>query len=125
MNILFLSQRVPYPPNRGDKTRSFNEIKFLSQRHNIFLVCLTDNKNDLHYGADLKQYCHSVDIVFRPLFRAKLRSLFSLLSTVPLTLPYFYSRELQSIVHQKIRRGPTIHLCGTAVSGPTIQPLVA
>lgn len=103
MNILFLSQRVPYPPNKGDKLRSFNEIKFLSQRHDISLVCLADNDQDLQYEGELKQYCHSVDIVFRPIFRAKLRSLFYLLSTVPLTLPYFYSKKLRSIVHQRLQ----------------------
>ena len=31
-NILFLCHRIPYPPNKGDKIRSFNEIKFLSQK---------------------------------------------------------------------------------------------
>jgi sugar transferase (PEP-CTERM/EpsH1 system associated) len=103
MNILFLAQRVPYPPNKGDKLRSFNEIKFLSQRHKISLVCLADNEKELQYESELKQYCHSVDIVFLPSYRSKIRSLLYMFSNVPLTLPYFYSKELQSIIHRKLQ----------------------
>jgi sugar transferase (PEP-CTERM/EpsH1 system associated) len=103
MNILFLSQRVPYPPNKGDKLRSFNEIKFLSQRHNISLACLADTPEDLQYKSELKDYCQSVDIVSRPLYRTKAQAFFSLFSNVPLTLPYFYSRKLQSIVNRRLQ----------------------
>ncbi len=103
MNILFLSQRVPYPPNKGDKLRAFHEIRFLSQRHTISLVCLADDPNDLQHTSTLKEYCQSVDIVYHPESRAKIRSLFYLFSRVPLTLPYFYSKKLQTIVRQKLR----------------------
>lgn len=106
MNILFLSHRVPYPPNKGDKIRSFNEIKFLSRRHRISLLCLADNIKDLQYDHEMKKYCHSVDIVFLPSYRSKLRSLLYLLSKTPLSLPYFFSKELQSIVFQKLRENP-------------------
>ena len=43
MKILYLAHRIPYPPNKGDKIRSFNEIKYLSQKHEIHLACLEDD----------------------------------------------------------------------------------
>ncbi len=103
MKILFVAQRVPYPPNKGDKLRSFNEIKFLSQTHDISLVCLADNDQDLQYDKELKHYCQSVDIVRLSSFLSNLRSLLSLFSNTPLSLAYFYSKALQSIVRQKLR----------------------
>ncbi|MFZ5828917.1 MAG: TIGR03087 family PEP-CTERM/XrtA system glycosyltransferase [Planctomycetota bacterium] len=36
--ILFLAHRVPYPPNRGDRIRSFHELEFLSQRADVSLA---------------------------------------------------------------------------------------
>ena len=33
MNLLFLAHRIPYPPNKGDKIRSWNELRYLAGRH--------------------------------------------------------------------------------------------
>ena len=103
MNILFLAHRIPYPPTKGDKIRSFHEIRFLSQRHNISLVCLADDENDLQYSRDLEEYCQSVDVVYLSPRLAKLRALCYLPSKIPLSLPYFFSKQLQTIVDQKLR----------------------
>ena len=103
MRILFLAQRVPYPPNKGDKLRSFHHIKHLSQRHQISLICLTDDEQELRYRDELMPYCQSVDIVLRSSRMSNLRSLAYLFSSVPLTLPYFYSRQLQQRVQDKLK----------------------
>ncbi len=102
MNILFLTQRVPYPPNRGDKLRAFNEIKLLARNHRIFLTCLADDERDLAHKAALLEFCASVDIVYNPPIFAKIRSLAHLISTKPLTLPFFSSNRLRQIVREKI-----------------------
>lgn len=102
MKILFLAQRVPYPPNKGDKLRSFNEIKFLSQYHEISLVCLSDNKSDHQYQGELLKYCKSVEIVHLPKVRSKINSVLALFTGQPLTLAHFFSANLKSIVQQKI-----------------------
>lgn len=104
MKILFLSQRIPYPPNKGDKLRSFNEIKFLSRNHQIDLVCLTDNERELDYVNGLKKYCHSVDVVPLSKSRSKLQAGIGLLTGKPLTAAYFYSHQLQTIVDRKLHQ---------------------
>jgi hypothetical protein len=35
-NVLFLTHRIPYPPNKGDKVRSYHLLKHLSARHRVF-----------------------------------------------------------------------------------------
>jgi sugar transferase (PEP-CTERM/EpsH1 system associated) len=105
MKILFLAQRVPYPPNKGDKLRSFNEIKFLSQQHDISLVCLADNTSDLQHEVELLKYCSSVDIVYLPKVRSKINTAVALFTGRPLTLAHFYSARLKNIVQKKLRNG--------------------
>ena len=45
MKILFIAHRIPYPPNKGDKIRSFNEIKYLSKKHEI-LPCVPGGRKE-------------------------------------------------------------------------------
>ncbi len=103
MRILYLSQRVPYPPNKGDKLRSFNQIKFLSQFHEITLVCLADNHSDLKHEYALSPYCKSVDIVPLSTFSSRINALKALFTGRPLTQAYFYSAALKRIVADKLK----------------------
>ncbi|OWK32193.1 TIGR03087 family PEP-CTERM/XrtA system glycosyltransferase [Sphingomonas mucosissima] len=43
MDILFLAHRAPFPPDRGDRIRSFNILKYLSQRARVHLVAFVDD----------------------------------------------------------------------------------
>lgn len=103
MKILFLTQRVPYPPNKGDKLRSYNQIRHLSRNHEISLVCLADNEHDLEHAKELGQWCRSVDVVSLPRVASKMRSAVTLLSSRPLTLGYFYSSKLRALIEKKLR----------------------
>jgi len=98
MKILYIAHRIPYPPNKGDKIRSFNEIKYLSQRHEIHLACLADDPRDLKYENDLKTFCKSTNVVLINPKIAKLKSIFYLFSEKPLSVPYFHSRKLQRTI---------------------------
>ena len=47
MRIFFVCRRVPFPPDRGDKIATFNEIRHLSARHEVHVFCLGDGAGDL------------------------------------------------------------------------------
>lgn len=98
MKILYLAHRIPYPPNKGDKIRSFNEIKYLSKKHEIHLACLADDPKDLKYENDLKNFCKTTNVILINPKIAKLKSSFYLFSKRPLSVPYFYSRKLQQTI---------------------------
>ena len=100
MKILYLSHRIPYPPNKGDKIRSFNEIKYLSSSHEIHLACLADNPADLKHANDLNQYCKKVYVAPLNKTIAKAKSLSSLFHDRPLSVAYFYSNSLQTEINQ-------------------------
>lgn len=98
MKILYIAHRIPYPPNKGDKIRSFNEIKHLSMNHEIHLCCLADDPEDLQYQNALKTYCKTVNVVPINPKLAKLKSAMYLFSNKPLSIPYFYSQKLQKAI---------------------------
>jgi len=105
MNIIYLSHRIPYPPNKGDKIRSFNQIKYLAASgHDIHLVCLADQKHDLDYQSVLLRWCKSVYVEYLSPKKAKIRSLPWLLSSLPLSVPYFYRRSLQKHVDRLLEQ---------------------
>lgn len=95
MNILFLCHRIPYPPNKGDKIRSFHEIKHLAREHSLYLAFLVDDERDLEHVAGLKDYCIDCRYdVINPQWQ-KIKSLPYLMTRTPLSVPYFYSARLQ------------------------------
>ena len=96
--ILYLCHRIPYPPNKGDKIRSFNEIKFLSRSCTIDLITLADDPEDMKYTGELKQYCRKV-MVF-PLNKklATLKGAVRLMRGQSISQGYFYKKEFQKVV---------------------------
>ncbi len=94
MNILYLAHRIPYPPNKGDKIRSFYQIRHLSREHAVHLVCLVDDIEDLQHVKTLEKYCASVDALYRGGTTGRGLSLLALFTNRPLSVAAFYSRRL-------------------------------
>jgi sugar transferase (PEP-CTERM/EpsH1 system associated) len=65
MRILFLTPRMPFPPNRGGEIIIFNLLKRLSARHEVALVTFYDSDDELRHVARLREYCVRVDMVRR------------------------------------------------------------
>jgi glycosyltransferase involved in cell wall biosynthesis len=45
MNILYLTDTLPYPTTAGGKYKTFRTLEIISKKHNITLVCFSDSKN--------------------------------------------------------------------------------
>ncbi len=58
--ILFLSHRVPYPPNRGDKIRSWHILRHIANTAPVHVCALWDDERDLAHRAVLEGICASV-----------------------------------------------------------------
>jgi len=105
VRILFLTQRVPYPPNRGDKITTWRIAERFSRDHDVTVVAFAHDEDDLE-AARVLQEEKGVRTIAVPLDvrRKKLSSLPLLLTGKPLTLGVFGSRELQSIVDEELPR---------------------
>jgi sugar transferase (PEP-CTERM/EpsH1 system associated) len=108
--LLFLAHRIPYPPNKGDKIRSWNILKFLAQHYSVHLGCFIDDPEDEQYRSTLEALCESSKFVsLNPTF-AKLRSLGGLFSGAPLTLPYFRNGQLAEWTDALLRNRKIDHV---------------
>jgi sugar transferase (PEP-CTERM/EpsH1 system associated) len=100
VKILFLSQRVPYPPNRGDKITTWRLVERMKRTHEVTCVAFAHDDRDVEAAEKLT----SLGVPTR-WFRyedrpAKIRSLPLLLGQTPLTLGVYGSRELQAAVDE-------------------------
>lgn len=93
--LLYLVHRIPYPPNKGDKIRSFNWLKGLSKHYEIHLGTFVDDPEDEQFVSELNQYCKSVHIARLNPSIARLKSLRGLLANQALSVPYYYDSALQ------------------------------
>ncbi|MEK7274415.1 MAG: TIGR03087 family PEP-CTERM/XrtA system glycosyltransferase [Candidatus Desantisbacteria bacterium] len=103
MKILFISQRLPYPPIRGDKIRGFNLVRGLSEQHDVSVVSFIRTTKEMADVEALKQYCTSVDVCMLGEWKSKLNACLGVFTTKPLTLSWYYSKQLWDIVQKKIR----------------------
>lgn len=105
MKLLFLAHRIPYPPNKGDKIRSYHELRALVEHgHEVHLLAFADNVRDLHYQVDLARGCASVRIIRLRKFWAKIRALLSVLTLRPLSLGYFGSWKMRRLVRRALKK---------------------
>src|SRR6516162_5679320 len=100
MRIFFICQRVPFPPDRGDKITTYNEIRHLSTKHEVHVFCLADGTPDLDNIPGLRRYAKSVTAV--PVgWASKLRALNAMLSGKPLSVAAFNEAKLHDAVTRK------------------------
>jgi sugar transferase (PEP-CTERM/EpsH1 system associated) len=93
--LLFLAHRIPFPPNKGDKIRSFHLLRHLGTRYDIHLGAFVDDPDDWQYQDALQPYCASIKLIPLNPHRARLASLTGLFSNEALSLPYYRSGELK------------------------------
>jgi sugar transferase (PEP-CTERM/EpsH1 system associated) len=103
-NLLYLVHRLPYPPNKGDKVRSYHLLKHLTASHTVYLGTFVDDPDDLRHLDTVRALC--ADMHAEPLDppRAKLRSLSAMLTGEPLSLPYYRSAAMRDWVAAIRRR---------------------
>jgi polysaccharide biosynthesis protein PslH len=104
LKILFLANRVPYPPYRGDKLKIYNLAKRLQGHHELHLLTFAQNEEDLSYKAELEQVFASVQFIYLPKWRSALNCIAGLWSKLPLQVLYFRSAAMQKALNQLLEK---------------------
>jgi polysaccharide biosynthesis protein PslH len=102
--LLFLAHRLPYPPNKGDKVRSYHFFAHLARRYRLFLGTFVDDPGDWAHVGAVRALCAEANV--QPLARWSRPAALApaLLCGEPLTLPYFRSRALADWVRRVVER---------------------
>lgn len=100
MNVLYLVHRMPYPPNKGDKVRSYHLLRHLAARHRVWLGSFVDDPDDEAHAGTLRQWCVDLHLARLHPRSARLHSLPALLGDEPLTLRYYRDAGLADWVRR-------------------------
>ncbi len=100
--ILFLVHRIPYPPNKGDKIRSFNILKMLSQHYRVYLATFVDEPEDQIYVNELSNWCEGAIALNQNKTIAKLKGLSGFLTNQAISIPYYSNRKLKKWIKNTI-----------------------
>jgi sugar transferase (PEP-CTERM/EpsH1 system associated) len=107
--LLFLAHRIPYPPDKGDKIRSWHFLTHLARRYRVHLGCFVDDPRDWQFRDVLRELCGECCFVRLDPRLATLRSTRGLLSGIPLTVPYYFDRRLDRWVRDILARPQVTH----------------
>ena len=121
--ILFLVHRAPWPPDRGDRIRSWHMFEALAKLAPVHVAALADNEVDAALARDkMTPLCKSLAIevrkVSRPLALAQ-----AVLRREPVSNRLFRNAALTRHVDQLIEQGGITHI--VAFSGQMAQYLPA
>ena len=104
--ILFLAHRIPFPPNRGDKIRSWHLLRHLGELATVHLACFADDPEDAAHLPALREAMGDrlgeVHVEVREQGSAAL--LRALVGRRPLSLARFESRAMQDFVNRVLER---------------------
>jgi hypothetical protein len=102
--ILFISPQLPYPLNVGSKIRIYNLLKSYSAKHEVTLICFTQNAEESEYLHNVRNVCTKVRGI--PIETAYMRNqspykvgrvLSRLLAPLPFSIKSFVSPEMTTM----------------------------
>lgn len=107
MNVLFLTQIVPFPPDAGPKVKTYHVLRALvEQGHSVTLVSFV-RPEEWQYIPTLEKICKTVRVV--PIYRSRLADAGYLLRSYITHRPFLIERDdlrpMQVLVNQLATKG--------------------
>lgn len=101
MKIFVLLPRIPWPLEKGDKLRAYNQIKQLSKNNEVILCTLNADKkaNKEKAFKALQPYCSSVTFIDIDRISILINLAKAFLKGLPIQCGYFYNKK----AHKKIK----------------------
>jgi sugar transferase (PEP-CTERM/EpsH1 system associated) len=100
LKILFLANRIPYPPYRGDKLKIFNLARRLQKEHELYLVTFTQTPEEAQYKTELEKIFKEVHLIYLPKWKSALNCLSAAWDSTPLQVIYFRSAEMKAKLNE-------------------------
>jgi sugar transferase (PEP-CTERM/EpsH1 system associated) len=122
-DLLLLTHRIPYPPDKGDKVRSYHLLKQLTRRFRVHLGTFVDTESDWQYVDDVRRMCGETCFVRLDPLQRRIASLQGLFRGEALTLSYYRHAKLSAWVNE-LRRSHAIRhvLAFSSAMGQYVVP---
>ncbi len=98
--ILYITHRTPWPPDRGDRIRTWNILKFLATRAEVDLICLADEPVSHSARTALQKVTRRLAIVPHSGKGRYIRGALSMARGRTMTEGLFESRAIGSVIRQ-------------------------
>ncbi|MEO1309406.1 MAG: TIGR03087 family PEP-CTERM/XrtA system glycosyltransferase [Pseudomonadota bacterium] len=121
LEALYLVHRIPYPPDKGDKIRSWNLLRHLAKTHQVHLGAFVDDPEDLQHRAFLESVCASVKLVEIDPTRRKLLSLRGFATGEALSMPYYRVADMAEWVRETRRRPLDLEVAFSSTMAPYLE----
>ena len=102
MIIIYLTSRFPFPINKGDKLRSYYQIKELSKSHEIHLISLSEKTISEKNITALNKYCKTITIYKMNLYKRIFKLFQTFFNNKPFQVNYFHHSFIQKKINIKI-----------------------
>jgi sugar transferase (PEP-CTERM/EpsH1 system associated) len=114
-DILFHTQRIPYPPMKGEKIRPLQILRHLRKSYDVHLGCLVDDPLDVQYIDTVRALCASSHFAQIDRRQKKIACLSGLLTGEPLSVTFYYDRGLGDWIKRTIAdvRPKAIFVCSS------------
>ena len=120
-SALFLCHRLPWPPDKGDKIRSYHVLRRLARDYRVYLGTFIDDPADWRHVPEVEAVCAGVCVRPLPRWRAHVRALASLAHGEALTLGCYRDRVLRRWVQSVIaEHRPDLALCFSSGVAPLV-----
>jgi len=109
VKILFITQILPYPLDSGGKIKTYQTVKALSRKHQVWLVCFAPESLPLLMIEKMRRVCYRVEIItsLYPTAQFKEIKMFifkSIFSFLPFMVCRYRSREMKNLVEELVRK---------------------
>lgn len=108
--LLLLCHRIPFPPDKGDKIRSYHLLRYLSERYRVFLATFIDDPADDVHVVRVSELCEDTCILRLDARIARILSGVALLSRAPLSVAYYRSRAMLRWIRNVAHRENIAHV---------------
>jgi sugar transferase (PEP-CTERM/EpsH1 system associated) len=103
VNLVYICQKVPFPPTKGEKIRAYHHVTELARRHHVHLVCLSDDRGDEANLEALRARCASAVAAHHSAATARWLALAALPTGRPLSVAAFDSPPFRRLVEERVR----------------------
>lgn len=121
-HLLFVAHRIPFPPDKGDKIRSFNVLRYLAERFHVHLGAFMDDPRETAFARELEAYSRTRCLLPLHRWTALARGGCRLLGGSSLSLGYFSDRRMHGWVR---RTGEQFPLAAAYAFSSAMAPYAA
>ena len=124
MRVLFLTHRLPYAPNRGDRLRAYHTLQWLRDRASVELVSLVHDDEEAEHVEEVRAFVPRVTLLPVPATRNRVRAIATLATGTPLTHTLLDAPGIESTLNEIVgsRRPDVVFAFGSGMARLALAP---